>query len=276
MTATEATAGLVEHIYREQLLRLAARTPETSGTRRRVRAMLRRGRTDGGGILRPGPRGRTWLTADLRLGSESALDERERPFRKRRRDERHAVREVERHGRPERHRGRRRQCRRAGGIRSDLREEWLALPGRKVLVIGPDEIGPTGGIDAATWETAHLCLIVPTRPELAISHLRIETVPAGSINLHGDAPVSTRGESSRRRICIAAADQLGFELAGIEQLETDAAALALVHEGRYGHIMGLRERSRAGRPAIGGVVGKPQRRRNNRGSRTNSGGTNTH
>ena len=222
MTPSESAAQFVEHIYREQLRRIARASSEPTATRRVARAMLRVGRTAAYEIMRPDNAGRIWMIADLLLGSEDALIRRERPFR--------SVKEMNaalldrwrstvgtddtvvvagNAGEP-------------GGIRAGLRDAWLALPGRKLLVIGPDDIGPTGGVDAAAWNAVRLCLTTATRPPLAITHLPLETVPAGFVNLHAEpaGPAGTRGTG--RRISIAA-DRIGFEPASVERLRQQAA-----------------------------------------------------
>ena len=224
MTAADAVAQFVEHIYREQLRRTARSASEPSATRRLARAMLRVERTAGHEIMRPEHAGRIWMIADLRLGSEEALDRRRRPFG--------SVEEMNaalldkwstnvgsddtvvvagNAGEP-------------GGIRAGLRNAWLALPGRKLLVIGPEDIGPGGGVDASAWDAVRLCLTIATQPSLAVTHLPLESVPAGLVNLHGGPAPGTGKGKGKRRLSIAA-DRIDFAPAAIERLEREAADL---------------------------------------------------
>ena len=191
-----------------------------------VRGMLRLGRTSGCEIVRPAHCGRIWLIGNLELGSEDALDRRRRPFRGG-----EEMNEALLHGWASVVGSNETvivagNAGEGGGIRSGLRDRWLALPGRKLLVIGPQDIGPTGGVDAAAWDSVQLCVITATRPPLAITHLRLDTVPAGCVNLHAGPPVTVTDNGGNRRISIAA-DRLGFKPAPMEQLQEEAAELIL-------------------------------------------------
>ena len=104
------------------------------------------------------------------------------------------------------------------GIRRTLRETWLALPGRKV----PEDIGPGRGVDAGAWDAVRLCLTTVTQPPLAITHLPLDTVPAGFVNLHA-GPATAAGNASAGRQITIGADRIGFEPAPIEQIEREAA-----------------------------------------------------
>ena len=106
------------------------------------------------------------------------------------------------------------------GIRRTLRETWLALPGRKV----PEDIGPGRGVDAGAWDAVRLCLTTVTQPPLAITHLPLDTVPTGFVNLHAGPATATGTASPGRRISIGA-DRIGFEPAPLKRLEREAAGL---------------------------------------------------
>ena len=106
-----------------------------------------------------------------------------------------------------------------GGLRSGLRDTWTDLPGRKVLVIGPDDIGPAGSVDTSMWRAVRLCLTTMTDPPLAITHLPLETVPAGMVNAHA-APAPARN-GLQRRVCTST-DELDHEPVALEEL-TDRA-----------------------------------------------------
>lgn len=226
MSGTQAIAGMVEHIYREQLRRMVRSPDAGPATVRLLRAMLRTGRTAGYGTLRPQGNGRTWLTGNIRLGSEESLDECERPFR-----------DVDEMNAGLMTRWRNAVAKNdtvvvagnageAGGLRSALRDAWRGLPGRKVLLIGPDDIGPAGNVDASIWNAVRLCVTTMTEPPLAITHLPLETVPAGMVNAHAAPAATATGSGRQRRICISA-DDLGHEPVALEELARRARELVL-------------------------------------------------
>ena len=59
------------------------------------------------------------------------------------------------------------------------------LPGWKVLVFGNHEQNDRGGVVTDPFDEAHLALAVAGDPPLVLTHLPLEEVPEGTVNLHG-------------------------------------------------------------------------------------------
>ena len=64
-------------------------------------------------------------------------------------------------------------------------ERVAELPGWKVLVYGNHEQNGRGGVVTDPFDEAHLGLLAPGDPPLALTHMPIEEVPEGTVNLHG-------------------------------------------------------------------------------------------
>ena len=60
-----------------------------------------------------------------------------------------------------------------------------AMPGRKVLVLGNHDFGPSGKpVETGSDETS-MTLVVPGEPTLLVTHMPLWNVPAGRVNVHG-------------------------------------------------------------------------------------------
>ena len=64
-------------------------------------------------------------------------------------------------------------------------ERVAELPGWKVLVYGNHEQNGRGGVVTDPFDEAHLGLLAPGDPPLALTHMPLEEVPEGTVNLHG-------------------------------------------------------------------------------------------
>ena len=59
------------------------------------------------------------------------------------------------------------------------------LPGWKVLVFGNHDQNGRGGVVTDPFDDAHLALAVGGDPPLVLTHIPLEEVPEGTVNLHG-------------------------------------------------------------------------------------------
>ena len=59
------------------------------------------------------------------------------------------------------------------------------LPGWKVLVFGNHDQNGRGGVVTDPFDEAHLALAVAGDPPLVLTHMPLEDVPEGTVNLHG-------------------------------------------------------------------------------------------
>ena len=64
-------------------------------------------------------------------------------------------------------------------------ERLAELPGWKVLVFGNHDQNGRGGVVTDPFDDAHLALAVPGDPPLVLTHMPLEEVPEGTVNLHG-------------------------------------------------------------------------------------------
>ena len=60
-----------------------------------------------------------------------------------------------------------------------------AMPGRKVLVLGNHDFGPTGKPSETGSDEASMTLVIPGEPTLLVTHIPLWNVPAGRVNVHG-------------------------------------------------------------------------------------------
>ena len=73
----------------------------------------------------------------------------------------------------------------AGALDQVLLARLGAMPGRKVLVIGNHDIGPTGKPAETASDEASMTLVIPGEPTLLVTHIPLWNVPAGRVNVHG-------------------------------------------------------------------------------------------
>ena len=74
----------------------------------------------------------------------------------------------------------------AGSLDKAGRAEIRAAPGRKLLVVGNHDFNrKTGLLDAAGHETATGILAIDTDPPMVLTHVPMDGLPAGWVNLYG-------------------------------------------------------------------------------------------
>ncbi len=70
-------------------------------------------------------------------------------------------------------------------LRASGSSRWRKLPGWKVLVFGNHDQNGRGGVVTDPFDEAHLALAAAGDPPLVLTHLPLEEVPEGAVNLHG-------------------------------------------------------------------------------------------
>ena len=60
------------------------------------------------------------------------------------------------------------------------------LPGWRILVFGNHEQNGRGGVVIEPFDAAHLALAAAGDPPLVLTHMPLEEVPEGAVNLHGN------------------------------------------------------------------------------------------
>ena len=228
LTRSKAAAERAGFLYIQQL-RLEARKNDGSGIRgTHARALVSIGRYQPCAILslKTQAEQTIWIWSDLHLGNEEKLDRLNRPF-----PNTDAMNEaifsawkglvgpddlmiiagdvgVQ------------------GGVPAGLRQAWTALPGRKCLVPGEQDINTMGSIDNSAYDRVCIAILIPGRPgapDIAVTHLPMVCVPAATVNVHGHGPPEGR-ENHGSRVQITA-DELDFKPLGMGLVLEKAQAL---------------------------------------------------
>ena len=64
-------------------------------------------------------------------------------------------------------------------------ERVASAPGRKLLVLGNHDFTRRGKVARTGFDDAWMTLLMGTDPALAVTHVPLERVPAGTVNVHG-------------------------------------------------------------------------------------------
>ena len=104
-----------------------------------------------------------------------------------------------------------------GHFTQSTRERWKASPGRKVLVMGNHDVAASGEPVMDGMDQVIVTLLIPGRPHLFLTHQPLESVPAGTVNVHGrthDKPSPT----TDRHLNVSV-EQLHYQPVRLEELE---------------------------------------------------------
>ena len=152
---------------------------------RTTRGMLRHTARMPGGTLQPPGFGRTWIWSDLHIGHHDIIWHSKRPFA----DVRHMDNALMSAWKktvseedtviclgdlavPAGFRGYRLNC-------------FDTVPGGKILVFGNHDIDYTGAVCNPGFDNVHPTLYVDSDPPLLLTHMPLERLPDGFINVHG-------------------------------------------------------------------------------------------
>ena len=193
-----------------------------------ARALIRLGRTDQCTILNlKAQTARTiWIWSDLHLGNEAKLDELERPFLNTDAMNEAIFSSWKSHVDPSDLVIVAGDIGVQGGIPAGIRQAWTGLPGRKCLVPGEQDVNTLGTFDHSAYDRTCFTILIPGEtgtPDIAITHLPMVSVPAGTVNVHGHGR-SQRRENHGSRVQITA-DELGFKPAELAWVLEKAQAL---------------------------------------------------
>ena len=184
MTPVDRNCIELKHLYLEALQRILA-TGKPRGNRRGIRLIIDYTETHPVEVHRPGGH-RTWVWSDLHLRHGNIIKYCDRPFR----DAPHmdgaimtGWRSAVGAGDTVLNGG---DVALAGALDDAGRAEIREAPGRKLLVVGNHDFNRrTGLLDAAEHETATGILAIDTDPPMALTHLPMDGLPPGWVNLYG-------------------------------------------------------------------------------------------
>ena len=184
MTSVDRSCIELKHLYLEALQRILA-TGKPRGNRRGIRRIIDYTETHPVEVHRPGGH-RTWVWSDLHLRHGNIIKYCDRPFR----DAPHmdgaimtGWRSAVGDGDTLLNGG---DVALAGALDEAGRAELREAPGRKLLVVGNHDFNRrTGLLDAAEHETATGILAIDTDPPMALTHLPMDGLPPGWVNLYG-------------------------------------------------------------------------------------------
>ena len=74
---------------------------------------------------------------------------------------------------------------RSGALDPERLARLNAMPGRKVLVLGNHDFGPSGEPAETGSDEASMTLVIPGEPTLLVTHMLLWSVPDGRVNVHG-------------------------------------------------------------------------------------------
>ena len=194
----------LQRLYEAQLAAQVADVPLPAHDRNAAAAVLAASWRLLGEMLRPGDEHRTWVFSDPHFEHEPSIAIFGRPFRGCHHGDGYLLeqwtRDVRDHdtviclgdiamGRP------------TDGLIDRLRRR----PGRKVLVVGNHDHAHIGRLRRA-FEVA-ACAHLAGEPHLLFTHVPLDAVPAGCVNVHGHVHRKTSVDDTRINVCV---EQIGY------------------------------------------------------------------
>lgn len=155
--------------------------------------------------LRPADEPRTWVFSDPHFEHEASVAIFGRPFRNRHHGDgyllEHWTRDVRDHDTV--------IC--LGDVTMDRPTDGLVdrlrrRPGRKILVAGNHDYAHIRRLRRAFDEVA-ACAHLPGEPDLLFTHVPLDDVPAGCVNVHGHVHRKTSVDERRINVCV---EQIGY------------------------------------------------------------------
>ena len=192
-------------LYQEQLAGQVRNTELPAHDRNAAAAVLAASRHLTSASLHPRDERRTWVFSDPHFEHEASIGIFDRPFRNRHHGDayllEHWTRDVRDDdtliclgdvtmGRP------------TDGLIDRLRRR----PGRKILVIGNHDHAHLRRLRRA-FDMVVACAHLPGEPDLLFTHVPLDDVPPGSINVHGHVHRQTSVDECRINVCV---EQIGY------------------------------------------------------------------
>ena len=176
----------LQRLYGDELTRLLSRAVGARHVNRRTTRWMREETwRSPGATYRPSGPGRTWLWSDLHLHHRNIMRHCDRPFESVEAMDSALLSAWEATVNPNDTIICGGDVALAGALDQVLLARLGAMPGRKVLVIGNHDIGPTGKPAETASDEASMTLVIPGEPTLLVTHIPLWNVPAGRVNVHG-------------------------------------------------------------------------------------------
>ncbi|MCY4508841.1 MAG: metallophosphoesterase, partial [Acidobacteria bacterium] len=196
----------LQRLYQEQLAAQVADTRLAAHDRNAAAAVLAASRRLMGVMLRPDEEHRTWVFSDPHFRDEASVAVFGRPFRSAHHGDgyllelwTHDVRDQDTV-----------LC--LGDVTIDRPPDYLIdhirrRPGRKILVPGNHDHAHIRRLRRAFNEVA-ACAHLPGKPHLLLTHVPLDDVPAGCVNVHGHVHRKTSVDEHRINVCV---EQIGYQ-----------------------------------------------------------------
>ena len=111
---------------------------------------------------------------------------------------------------------------RAGSLNALRLDRVATAPGRKLLVLGNHDFTRRGKVAQTGFDEAWMTLLVATDPPLAFTHLPLEDLPAGVVNVHGHVHNNEPLCSGRYiNICVEHTDYRALPLQAVVRLAAE-------------------------------------------------------
>ena len=226
------TASTLKTLYEAQLQQDLEPPVHEHVDRRATRCMLRISRALPPGELTEGDHNRIWIWSDLHLGHHETIGFFQRPFPSPRQMDLALFSAWERTVAP------RDTIICLGDVTipalwGPRLKRLRRAPGRKLLVIGNHEINGVGEVDIDGFDEIHSTLYASGDPPLLLTHMPLETVPEGSVNVHGH--LHDEPSPSREQHINVSVEQLDYRPWPWEAVRTLARRLAAGHRVRRPH-----------------------------------------
>lgn len=219
-------ASTLKTLYEAQLQQDLEPPVHEHVDRRATRCMLRISRTMPPGELTEGDHNRIWIWSDLHLGHHETIGFFQRPFPSPRQMDLALFSAWERTVAPHD------TIICLGDVTipalwGPRLKRLRRAPGRKLLVIGNHEINRVGEVDIDGFDQIHSTLYASGDPPLLLTHMPLETVPEGSVNVHGH--LHDEPSPSREQHINVSVEQLDYRPWPWEAVRTLARRLAAGH-----------------------------------------------
>ena len=179
-----------------------------------------------GATLRPGDAHRTWVFSDPHFGHEASVAIFGRPFRSCHHGDGYLLEQwthdVRDHDTV--------IC--LGDITMDRPTDGLIdrlrrRPGRKILVVGNHDNAHIRRLRRA-FDKLAACAHLPGEPDLLFTHVPLDDIPAGCVNVHGHVHLKTAVDEHRINVCV---EQIGYRPIPMADLRRLARHLDQVPSG---------------------------------------------
>ena len=209
----------LQRLYEAQLTALKADARIPVHDRNAAATVLAASRSLPSAGLRPGDEHRTWVFSDPHFEHEASVAIFGRPFRGCHHGDGYLIEQWTREVRDDD------TVICLGDIAMDRPTDGLIdrlrrRPGRKILVAGNHDHAHIHRLRRAFEVTA--CVHLAGEPDLLLTHVPLDDVPAGCVNVHGHVHRKTCVDDRRINVCV---EQIGYQLIPVADVRTLARRL---------------------------------------------------